>query len=89
MEQEDLKLYNKIILNILNFLFYFIQENEDNATLVCSDYIMNALIKLPDTYALIIFKLYSKCINLIHKNSGFFINPIPVTETLYKYLIII
>ena len=87
MEQEDLKLYNKIILNILNFLFYFIQENEDNATLVCSDYIMNALIKLPDTYALIIFKLYSKCINLIHKNSGFFINPIPVTETLYKYLI--
>ena len=86
-EKEDIELVKKLISNIFNFVFYFMEENEDNATLICSHYIMNALIKLPDTYLLIIFKLYAKCFDIILKNRGIFGEPIILTETLYKSLI--
>ena len=86
-EQEDTEILNKLISNIFNFLFYFVEENEVNATFICSDYIMNALIRLPDSYLLIIFKLYGKCFDLILKNGGLLCYPITITEVLYNYLI--
>ena len=85
--KEETELTKKIISYIFNFLFYFIEEDEDNSILICSNYILNALIKLPDTYLLIIFKLYAKCFDLIAKNRGIFCEPIELTETLYNYLI--
>ena len=85
--QEEIELTKKIISYILNFLFYFIEEDEDNSTLICSNYILDALMKLPDTYLIIIFKLYAKCIDFISKNRSVFCNPIKLTETLYNCLV--
>ena len=87
LEQEEMELVNKLISNIFNFLFYFIEENENNAKIICSNYILNALIKLPEAYFLNILKLYAKCFDLITKNGGFFCNPITIIEILYNYLI--
>ena len=86
-EQEETELLKKLISNIFNFLFFFVDENEDNATLICSHYILKALIKLPDSYLLIIFKLYAKCFDLIVKNGGILCYPISIVENLYNFLI--
>ena len=87
IEKEETELTKKIISYIFNFLFHFIEEDEDNSTLLCSNYILKALIKLPDTYLLLIFKLYEKSIDLIQKNRGIFCDPIKLIETLYNCLV--
>ena len=87
IEQEEMEIIKKLISNVFNFLFYLAEENEDNATLLCSNCILNALMKLPDSYLLIIFKLYEKCFDLIIKNGGILCYPIEIVETLYNKLI--
>ena len=87
IEKEETELTKKIISYIFNFLFHFIEEDEDNSTLLCSNYILKALIKLPDTYLLLIFKLYEKSIDLIQKNRGIFCDTIKLIETLYNCLV--
>ena len=86
-DQEDQELSKKLISNIIIFLHYFIEGNEDNALLICSHYILFALLKLPDDYLLDIFKLYAKCTDLILKNKGVICNPLLLVETLFEYLI--
>ena len=86
-EQEDKELLKKLISNLIAFLHYFIEGNEDNALLIWSHYILFALLKLPDDYLLDIFKLYTKCTDLILKNKGVICNPLLVVETLFSYLI--
>jgi hypothetical protein len=85
--KEETEILTKLISNIFSFLYYFIENNEDNAILICSDYIMNGLLKLPDIYLLSIFTLYANCIDLILKNKGFICDPIPIVEKLYNHLI--
>ncbi len=86
-EQEDLELLKKLITNIFLFLHYFVEGNEDNALLIYSHYILYALLKLPDDYLLDIFKLYTKCTDLILKNKGVICNPLLIIQTLFDYLI--
>ena len=86
-EQEDKETLKKLISNIFMFLQYFIEGNEDNALLIYSQYILYALLKLPDDYLVDIFKLYAKCTDIILKNRGVICNPLLIVETLFNNLI--
>ncbi len=86
-EQEDQELLKKLISNIFIFLYYFVEENPENALLIYSQYILYALLKLPNDYLIEIFKLYSKCTEVIFKNKGIISNPILIVETLFYNMI--
>jgi len=86
-EQEDKDALKKLITNIFMFLQYFVEGNEHNALLIYSQYILYALLKLPDDYLVDIFKLYTKCTDIILKNKGIICNPMLIVETLFNYLI--
>ena len=63
-------------LESVQFLLYYLAK----------PYIKNKFDKLPIDYCTDdLIRGILRRANLIHKNSGFFINPIPVTETLNKF----
>ena len=84
---EDVDLIKNFIGNIFLFLQYFIEKNTGNALFICSFYIINYILKLPDIYIIEIFKLYAHCSDIISKKRGFICNPKLITINLYKYLI--
>ena len=84
---EDVDLVKNFISNIFIFLQYFIENNTGNALLLCSYYVINSILKLPDIYIIEIFKLYAHCSDIISKKRGFISNPKYIVKSLYRYLI--
>ena len=84
---EDVDLIKNFMSNVLLFLHYFMDKNSGNALLVCSHYVVNSLLKLPDIYINEIFRIYIKCSDIISKKRGFICNIKYIVKNLYKYII--
>ena len=84
---EDIDLVKNLISNIFLFLHYFMENNSGNALLICSYYVVNSILKLPNIYIVEIFKLFLNCSDIISKKRGFVCNMKYITKSLYKYLI--
>ena len=84
---DDVDLNKNFISNIFLFLQYFMENNSGNALLVCSYYVVNSIMKLPDMYIIEIFKLYAHCSDIISKKRGFICYPKYIVNSLLGYLI--
>ena len=84
---NDVDLNKNFISNIFLFLHYFIENNSGNALLLCSYYVVNAIMKLPDIYIIEIFKLYANCSDIISRKRGFICNQKYIIKSLLAYLI--
>ena len=71
---EDVDLNKNFISNVFLFLHYFMEKNTGNALLICSHYVVNSLLKLPDIYINEIFRIYINCSDIISKKRGFICN---------------
>ena len=85
IEDEDLN--KNFISNVFLFLHYFMEKNTGNALLICSHYVVNSLLKLPDIYINEIFRIYINCSDIISKKRGFICNIKYIVKNLYKYII--
>ena len=84
---EDDDLIKNFMSNVFLFLHYFMENNSGNALLICSYYVVNSLLKLPDIYINEIFRIYANCSDIISKNRGFICNIKYIVKNLYKYII--
>ena len=84
---EYADLIKNFISNTFLFLQYFIENNTGNALLLCSYYVINSILKLPNIYIIEIFKLYGHCSDIISKKRGFVCNIKYIVKSLFKYLV--
>ena len=83
---DDENLVKNFISNIFIFLHYFMENNSGNALLICSFYVINSILKLPDLYIIEIFKLYAHCSDMISKKRGFICDAKYIVKSLFRYL---
>ena len=72
-EKEDFELNNSIknfFSNFFVFLHYFVENNEYHALILISHYILMGILKMPISYTIDIFKIYTKCAKLISEKRG-------------------
>ena len=84
---EDVDLIKTFVSNIFLFLQYFMEKNSGNALFICSFYVINSILKLPDIFIIEIFKLYTHCSDIISKKRGLVCNPKLIVKSLFRYLI--
>ena len=70
LDSEFKNIIKMFISNFFNFLHYFIEKNEFHALILCSYYILKAILKIPINYAVDVFKIYAKCAKLIQEHRG-------------------
>ena len=92
LEEEKLDMESKNVIkmfisNFFNFLHYYVEKNEFHALILCSYYILKALLKIPINYAAEVFKLYTKCAKLIHENRGVIDEISFILRALFNYLL--
>ena len=89
-EKEDSEFNNIIKIffsNFFLFLYYFIENNEFHALILCSHYILQGILKIPVLYTADIFKIYAKCSKLI-KEKRCIIDEISIfLRSLFNYLV--
>ena len=84
---EDVDLIKTFVSNIFLFLQYFMEKNSGNALFICSFYVINSILKLPDIFIIEIFKLYTHCSDIISKKRGLVCNQKLIVKSLFRYLI--
>ena len=78
---------DEIIKKILYFYFCFALNSSDNSYLILSYYVFNELIKVPNNYCQLIFKLFYLCVKNISTldNNITMVEPSNIIKRLYNY----
>ena len=72
-EKQNVEFNNLVktfISNFFSFLHSYIENNEYHSLLLCSHYILQAIIKMPILYSSEIFKIYAKAAKYIQEKRG-------------------